>query len=141
MHAAIPALIKLDPPQEGNLVQSILVCFMCKHRNPIQNCSHWNSFWRRQTEQAAQNHFIHACSQGTSVQSHAATERLYALFQFSQFTQRKIQFRHVPRISPTHLPSVTARRDCRSPARQRNLLRTPHILINLAAREAVPMRI
>ena len=41
---------------------------------------------------------------GDYFQSHAATERLSALFQLSQFTQRKIQFWHVPKIAPTHLP-------------------------------------
>ena len=60
--------------------------------DPIPDYSHWNSFWGCQTEQAAQSYFINGCSQGTSVQSHAATERLSALFQLSQFMQKKIQF-------------------------------------------------
>ena len=41
MQAAIPAVIKPDPPQEVvqkiNPVQITLVCFICKHRNPIQS--------------------------------------------------------------------------------------------------------
>ena len=41
MHAAILAVIKPDLPQEvvqnSNLVEIILVCFICKHHNLIQN--------------------------------------------------------------------------------------------------------